>query len=83
MLRDEEYLPTTGEDCYEVGVWILLSNIPQILFGSEKFVKASLRIELIHENELSSIHDHAMACIARKNEDCLVGIAFDKAAKLW
>ena len=83
MRRYEKYLPTTGEDSYKVSIRILLSNIPQILFGSEKFVKASLRIELIHKNELSSIHDHAMACIARKNEDCLVGIAFNKAAKLW
>ena len=64
MLRDEEYLPATGEDCYKVGVWILLSNIPQTLFGGEKLVKASLRIELIYKYELSSIHHHAVASIA-------------------
>ena len=83
VLRDEEYLPATGEDCYKVGVWILLSNIPQTLFGGEKLVKTSFRIELIHKNELSSIHDHAVAGIAREDEDCLVGIAFNEAAKLW
>ena len=83
MLRDEEYLPATGEDCYKVGVWIFLSNIPQTLFGGEKLVKASLRIEFIHKNELSSIHDHAVAGIAGEDENCLVGVAFHEAANLW
>ena len=82
MWRDEEYLPATGEDSYKVGIRILLSNVSQILFGSEKLIKASLSIELIYKNELPSIHDHAVAGIARENEDCLIGIAFDKAAKL-
>ena len=64
MLRDEEYFPATGKYCYKVGVRILLSNVPQSLFGGKKLVKASLRIEFIHKNELSSIHDHAVAGIA-------------------
>ena len=79
MWRDEEYLPATGEDSYEVGVWILLSNVPQILFGGEKLIKASLSIKFIQKNELPSIHNHAVAGIAREDEDCLVGIAFNKA----
>ena len=83
MWRDEEYLPATGEDSYKVGIRILLSNVPQILFSSVKLVKASPGIEFIHKNELSSIHDHAVAGIAREDEDCLVGIAFNKAVKLW
>ena len=83
MWRDEEYLPATGEDRYEVGIRILLSNVPQILFGSVKLVKASPSIEFIQKNELPSIHDHAVAGIAREDEDCLVGMAFNKAAKLW
>ena len=79
MWRDEEYLPATGEDRYEVGIRILLSNVPQILFGSVKLVKAFLRIEFIHKNELPSIHDHTVAGIAGEDEDCLVRIAFNEA----
>ena len=82
MLRDEEYLPATGEDSYEVGVRIFLSNIPQILFGSVKLVKAFLRVEFIHKNELPSIHDHAVASIAGEGEDDFVGISFNKLIEL-
>ena len=80
MCRDDEYLPATCEDGYEVGVRIFLSNVSQILFSGVKLVKASLRIEFIHESELPSILNHAMAGIAREDENCLERIAFDKAA---
>ena len=83
MWRDKEYLPATGKDSYEVGIRILLSNVPQILFGSEKLIKAFLSIEYIHKNELPSIHNHAVAGIAREDEDCLVRIAFNEAPNLW
>ena len=83
MCRDKEYLPATGEDSYEVGIRIFLSNVSQILFGSENLIKASLSIEFIHKNELPSIHDHAVAGIAREDEDCLVGIAFYKTVEFW
>ena len=78
MRGDEEYLSATGKDSYKVGVWILLSNVPQILFSSVKLVKAFLRVKFIHKNELPSIHDHAMASVAREGEDDLVGISFNK-----
>ena len=83
MGRDEEYLPATGENSYKICIRIFLSDISQILFGCVKLVKASPSIEFIHKNELPSIHDHAVAGIAREDEDCLVRIAFNKAAKLW
>ena len=83
MWRDEKYLPATGEDSYKVGIRIYLSNVSQILFGGVKLVEAFLRIEFIHENDLPSFKDHAMASIARKDEDCLEWIVFDKAAEFW
>ena len=51
------------------------------MFCSEKLVEASFSIEFIHENELSSIHDHAVAGIAREDEDCLIRVIFDKAVE--
>ena len=83
MLRDEEYLPATGEDSYKVSIRIFLSNISQILFSCIKLVETSLGIEFIHKNELSSIHNHAVAGIAREDEDCLEWIGFDYAVKFW
>ena len=82
MRRDEEYLPATSEDCDEIGVRIFLSNVPQILFSSVKLVKAFLRVKFIHKNELPSIHDHAMASVAREGEDDFVGISFNKLIEL-
>ena len=76
MWRDNEYLPATGENSYKVGIRIFLSNVSQILFGSIKLVEASLRIEFIHKNELSPILNHAVAGIAREDEDCLEWIFF-------
>ena len=77
MCRDDEYLPATCEDSYEVGIRIFLSNVSQILFSGIKLVEASLGIEFIHKNELSPIHNHAVAGIAREDEDCLEWIGFD------
>ena len=82
MCRDEEYLSATGEDSYKVSIRIFLSNISQILFSCIKFVEASFDIEFIHKNELPSIHDHAMASIAREGEDDFLGISFDKLIEL-
>ena len=67
MCRDDEYLPATSEYSYEVGIRIKLSNISQIIFGSVELVEASLRIEFIHENDLPSFLNHAVAGIARKD----------------
>ena len=82
MCRDEEYLSATGEDSYKVGIRIFLSNVPQILFSSVKLVKAFLRVKFIHKNELPSIHDHAMASVAREGEDNFVRISFNKLIEL-
>ena len=76
MCRDNKYLPATSEDSYEVGIRIFLSNVSQILFGSVKLVEASPGIEFINKNELPSIHNHAVAGIAREDEDCLEWIFF-------
>ena len=74
MLRHEQDLSAASKDSDEIGIWILLSNVPQILFCSKKPVEASVRIEFIYKYDLSSFLDHTMAGVAWEDKDSLTWV---------
>ena len=59
-----------------VGIWILLSLLTRQLFCCKPFVKAFWLFKLIYKDNLTTIDDHTVACIALESKDGLVWIIF-------
>ena len=60
-------LSTASKNCDEISVAEVSCIFSNILLDSEYFVELSAFFELVGENYLASILDHAMTCETSKN----------------
>ena len=68
----------TGKDSDQVAIHVLLSNVPQILFGGVNLVEAFFLNELVQKNDLSSILYHAVAGKTLEDECSFVRVFLEK-----
>ena len=83
VLGHEENFPATGKNSNDVGIWVSLSSSSHVVFCTKKFVEAFCFVMLVYKNDLTAILDHAMARIAEKGKDDLMGVTFEQATKFW
>ena len=69
MLSDQEDLPATGENPNYVSIREFKGRVTHVLLSSVKGVEASSLIELIDNDNLSSVLYHPVGCKAKQSED--------------
>ena len=75
----KENFSATGKNSNDVGVLVGLSGNSHVLLCTEELVEAFYFVVLVDEDDLSTIHDHAMTRVAEQGKDGLVGVAFVEA----
>ena len=81
MLCHEENFPATGKNSNDVGIRVGHSGSSHVLFCTKKLVEAFCFVVLVDKNDLSAILNHAMARVAKKGKDGLMGVTFEQATK--
>ena len=79
MLGHKENFPATGENSDDVGIRMGERGNSHVLFCAKELVEAFGFRVFIHKDDLSAILDHAMASIAEKCKDSLLGVVFAEA----
>ena len=53
------------------------------MFSTKKLIEAFCFVVLVDKNDLTAVLDHAMARVAEKGKNGLMGVTFEQATKFW